>query len=39
MRIVKEAGTLERRVTLLDIGDGSHIELIAPSDAAPQVES
>jgi glyoxylase I family protein len=38
MNIVKEGGTAERRVTLLDIGDGSHIELISPSGAAAQAD-
>ncbi|KAF0219071.1 MAG: lactoylglutathione lyase-like [Geobacteraceae bacterium] len=35
MRIVKEGGTPERRITLLDTGDGSHVELISPTGAAP----
>jgi glyoxylase I family protein len=30
MRVVAEFGTPERRILLLDIGDGSHIELFAP---------
>lgn len=35
MPIVAEFGTPERRILLLDIGDGSHIELFAPrADAA-----
>jgi catechol 2,3-dioxygenase-like lactoylglutathione lyase family enzyme len=33
MRIVNEWGTPERRVTLLDTGDGAHIELVAPAGA------
>lgn len=36
MRIVKVGGREDRRVTLLDIGNGSHIELVAPSGDAPQ---
>jgi glyoxylase I family protein len=36
MRIVKVGGKEDRRVTLLDIGNGSHIELVAPSGGAPQ---
>src|SRR5205085_196822 len=34
MPIVAEFGTPERRILLLDIGDGSHIELFAPNSAA-----
>jgi catechol 2,3-dioxygenase-like lactoylglutathione lyase family enzyme len=30
MLVVAEFGTPERRILLLDIGDGSHIELFAP---------
>jgi catechol 2,3-dioxygenase-like lactoylglutathione lyase family enzyme len=30
MPVVAEFGTPERRIALLDIGDGSHIELFAP---------
>src|SRR5215217_8339267 len=33
MQIVAEFGTPERRILLLDIGDGSHIELFAPQAA------
>jgi glyoxylase I family protein len=36
MRIVKVGGREGRRVTLLDIGNGSHIELVAPAGGAPQ---
>lgn len=35
MRVVNEFARPERRIALLYIGDGSHIELIAPTDAAP----
>jgi len=35
MRIVNEWGNPERRITLLDIGDGAHIELVAPAGAKP----
>ena len=34
MQIVAEFGTPERRILLLDIGDGSHMELFAPQAAA-----
>jgi glyoxylase I family protein len=34
MRIVAEFGTPERRILLLDIGDGSYIELFAPLPGA-----
>ena len=34
MQIVAEFGTPERRIFLLDIGDGSHMELFAPQPAA-----
>jgi glyoxylase I family protein len=30
MQIVAEFGTPERRIVLLDLGDGSHLELFAP---------
>jgi glyoxylase I family protein len=37
MQIVAEFGTPERRILLLDIGDGSHMELFAPQpDTADQ---
>jgi catechol 2,3-dioxygenase-like lactoylglutathione lyase family enzyme len=39
MPVVAEGGTPERRILLLDMGDGSHIELFAPrpgpADSAP----
>jgi len=35
MRIVKETVTPQRSITLLDIGDGSHVELVATPGAAP----
>jgi len=34
MRVVAEFGPPERRILLLDIGDGSHMELFAPLPAA-----
>jgi glyoxylase I family protein len=33
MQVVAEFGPEERRMMLLDVGDGSHIELIAPTDS------
>jgi glyoxylase I family protein len=35
MPVVAEGGTPERRILLLDIGDGSHMELFAPRPDAP----
>lgn len=35
MQFVAEFGTPERKIMLLDAGDGSHIELFAPTDASP----
>lgn len=35
MSIVAEFGPLERRIMLLDAGDGSHIELFQPTDDTP----
>ena len=35
MQLVAEFGPEERRVMLLDIGDGSHIELVAPTADSP----
>lgn len=34
MQVVAEFGTPERRILLLDIGDGSHMELFAPLPGA-----
>ena len=34
MQIIAEFGSPERRILLLDIGDGSHMELFAPLPAA-----
>src|SRR5260221_13106004 len=34
MQIIAEFGTPERRILLLNIGDGSHMELFAPLPAA-----
>ncbi|HET9224334.1 MAG TPA: VOC family protein [Roseiflexaceae bacterium] len=40
MPVVAEGGTPERRILLLDMGDGCHMELFAPrpgsTDSAPQ---
>lgn len=38
MRTVKVGGKEGRRVTLLDIGNGSHIELVVPAGGTPQAE-
>jgi glyoxylase I family protein len=35
MPVVAEGGTPERRILLLDIGDGSHMELFAPRPTTP----
>ena len=35
MPVIAEGGTPERRVLLLDIGDGSHMELFAPLAPTP----
>ena len=35
MTVVAEFGSPERKLVLLDIGDGSHIELIAPTATTP----
>ena len=37
MQVVAEFGPEERRMMLLDVGDGSHIELIAPTADSPAV--
>lgn len=39
MQVVTEFGPEERRMMLLDVGDGSHIELIAPTANSPAVGS
>jgi glyoxylase I family protein len=39
MNIVVEFGPPGRRMALLDVGDGSHIELIAPTADTPAVGS
>ena len=36
MSIVTEFGTPERKIVLLDIGDGSHIELFQPTATSPK---
>ena len=35
MEVVAEFGTAERKVALLDIGDGSHVELFQPTKDFP----
>ena len=35
MSVVAEFGTPERRIMLLDIGDGSHVELFEPTGEVP----
>ena len=35
METVAEFGTPERRVVLLDVGDGSHLELVSPTAGVP----
>jgi glyoxylase I family protein len=39
MQIVAEFGTPERKILLLDMGDGSHMELFQPTATSPQVGS
>ncbi len=39
MEVVTEFGPQERRLMLLDVGDGSHIELIAPTSDSPAAGS
>jgi len=39
MKVATEFGPEERRMMLLDVGDGSHIELIAPTADSPAVGS
>jgi catechol 2,3-dioxygenase-like lactoylglutathione lyase family enzyme len=39
MQVVAEWGPEERRMKLLDVGDGSHLELIAPTATSPTVGS
>ena len=39
MNVLVEFGPTERRMALLDVGDGSHIELIAPTADTPAVGS
>jgi glyoxylase I family protein len=39
MEIVGEFGSPERKIALLDIGDGSHMELFAPQADTPAVDS
>ncbi len=39
MTVVAEFGSPERKLVLLDIGDGSHIELIAPTATTPAIGS
>ena len=35
MEVVAEFGSAERKIVLLDIGDGSHMELFAPTAESP----
>jgi glyoxylase I family protein len=39
MNIVAELGSPERKIILLDIGDGSHMELFAPTAETPTADS
>ncbi len=39
MKIVSEFGTPERKIILLDIGDGSHMELFQPQTDTPAPDS
>ena len=37
MEVVAEFGSAERKIVLLDIGDGSHMELFGPTAESPAV--
>ena len=39
MELVAEFGSPERKIILLDMGDGSHMELFAPTADSPTVDS
>ncbi|MGY8826045.1 MAG: VOC family protein [Candidatus Latescibacterota bacterium] len=39
MELVAEFGSPERKIILLDIGDGSHMELFAPTASSPAPDS
>lgn len=39
MQVVAEFGSPERRIALLDIGDGSHMELFAPQPLSASAEA
>jgi len=39
MEVVAEFGSPERPIVLLDIGDGSHVELLAPKADTPVMDS
>jgi catechol 2,3-dioxygenase-like lactoylglutathione lyase family enzyme len=39
MQVVAEFGSPDRRILLLDVGDGSHVELVAPGPGTPPVGS
>jgi glyoxylase I family protein len=39
MEIVAEFGSAERKIILLDTGDGSHMELFAPTASSPAPDS
>ena len=38
MKEVASFGSTERPIVLLDVGDGSHVELVAPQTSSPPVE-
>ena len=38
MEVTAEFGSPDRRIVLLDIGDGSHMELFQPTTSSPTVE-
>ncbi len=39
MKVVAEFGSAERKIVLLDIGDGSHMELFEPTEDTPKPDS
>lgn len=39
MEVVAEFGAPERKIALLDVGDGSHLELFAPTAESPTLEA
>ena len=38
MEIIAEFGSPDRKIVLLDMGDGSHMELFQPTDGSPKVD-